>query len=223
MTMASLSVQSLTDALAMELRRRIFSGDLLPGHSLAEIKVAEEYNVARPTAKSAIERLVNDGLLERAAHKTAHVPLMDIPRVHDLYFSRGVIESQAYRLLAKGRTVPAEAAEANQDLFEATETSALVEFDVKFHRSLVDALESPRTSSAHAKLISEIRLCLAQVQTNKLLDPRVIGTEHSSILEAIAGGDEELAAHHGWLHLEHAEFELTRHMKQFPAGLSADS
>lgn len=213
--MGSLSVQSLTDALTTELRRRIFSGELSSGHSLAEIKIAEQYDVARPTAKSAIERLVSEGLLERAAHKTAQVPIMDIPRVHDMYFSRGLIECQAYRILSERRIVPPDAIQANQDLLNATDASELVEFDVKFHQSLIDALESPRTSNAHRKLISEIRLCLAQVQTNKLLDPSIIGTEHSSILEAIGTGNGDLAAHYGRVHLEHAEFELTRHMAQF--------
>jgi DNA-binding GntR family transcriptional regulator len=221
--MGSLSVQSLTDALTTELRRRIFSGELVPGDSLAEVKIAEQYDVARPTARSAIERLVSEGLLERAAHKTAQVPIMDIPRVHDMYFSRGLIECQAYRILSERRIVPQDAIQANQDLLNATAASELVDFDVKFHRSLIDALGSPRTSNAHRKLISEIRLCLAQVQTNKLLDPSIIGTEHSSILEAIGAGNGDLAAHYGRVHLDHAEFELTRHMAQFdPTGPSPD-
>jgi DNA-binding GntR family transcriptional regulator len=222
--MGSLSVQSLTDALTTELRRKIFSGELVPGDSLAEVKIAEQYDVARPTAKSAIERLVSEGLLERAAHKTAQVPVMDIPRVHDMYFSRGLIECQAYRILSERKIVPPAAIQANQDLLNATDASELVDFDVKFHRSLIDALESPRTSNAHGKLISEIRLCLAQVQINKLLDPGIIGTEHSSILEAIGAGNGDLAAHYGRVHLDHAEFELTRHMAQFDlVGLSTAS
>lgn len=209
--MSSLSVHSLTDALTDSLRSRITAGELDPGDPITESGLASHYDVARPTAKAAIERLVSEGLLERVAHKSARVPLMNIDRVRDMYFARQVVECESYRRLAESGQVVDDAATANTDLREAAETGALVELveaDVRFHRALIAALSSPRISRVHGTLINEMRLCLVQVQAYDLLEPAVIADEHASILDAIRDTDGALAAERGRAHLEHAESKL---------------
>ncbi|MCU1570535.1 MAG: hypothetical protein JWR33_1276 [Naasia sp.] len=213
--MPSLPVLSLTDALTSELRARVTSGALGPGEVLSEVGLAKHYAIARPTAKAAVERLVAEGLLERAAHKSARVPVMDLARVRDMYFARGLIEAEAYRLLAQHGSTPAEAVEANERLkaaAHAEELSDLVDADVSFHRSLIDHLGSPRITATHRALINEMRLCLVQVQAQRLLDPLVIAREHDGILDAITHGDPEAAADASRRHLEHALAELTPHL-----------
>ena len=64
---------SIVDAVASDLRSRIFAGELGSGDALTESEVASAYDVARPTAKAAIEKLVAEGLLDRGTHKTARV------------------------------------------------------------------------------------------------------------------------------------------------------
>ena len=73
---------------------------------------AKKFDVARPTAKAAIEQLVPIGLLRRLRNKTARVPLLDAADVADLYLSRGVIERavvrfwpHAVRCLPSGRRI----------------------------------------------------------------------------------------------------------------------
>jgi DNA-binding GntR family transcriptional regulator len=212
---SSLPVLSLTDALASDLRARITSGDLGPGHVISEVGLAKHYDIARPTAKAAVERLVSEGLLERAAHKSARVPVMDLARVRDMYFARRLIEAEAYRLLAERGSVPSEAEAANEGLRQAAGAGALFDFvdaDVQFHRSLIDHLESSRITRAHRALINEMRLCLVQVQAQRLLDPLVIATEHEGILEAIRRRQPDAAGEAGRRHLDHALAELTPHL-----------
>lgn len=213
--MTSLSVSSLTDALSDALRLRIIEGKLGPGEGLAEAGLAKQYEVARPTAKAAIERLVSEGLLERAAHKTARVPVMSLERVQDMYYARDFLESQAYRYLAERKALPEEAIEANERLRIASDNHALSEFvdsDIDFHRTLIDALGSARITKIHRSLINEMRLCLVQVQSHNLLEPTIISTEHGLILEAIRNGDPNLAAQRGRAHLERARKQLTDHL-----------
>ncbi|MGH3359472.1 MAG: GntR family transcriptional regulator [Nocardioidaceae bacterium] len=213
--MPSLSVQSLADALTDSLRSRIMAGELHAGDALTEAGLASHYEVARPTAKAAIERLVAEGLLERSAHKRARVPTMDLSRIADMYFARELVECQAYRLLAGRRALPDEAVRANDDLRSAAESGALpdlVDADVRFHQMLVHALESPRISKIHGALINEMRLCLVQVQAHRLLDPGIIADEHASILQAIGDGDSETAAERGTAHLNHAKAKLTEYL-----------
>lgn len=209
-----LQALSLVDALVQELRESILGGGLPGGTPLPESEVAGRYEVARPTARAAIERLVSEGLLTRGAHKTARVPVFDAADVADLYFTRTTLESQVVRELARRRLVPPAAVAAQEEIRDAGAawTTAIVEPDVRFHRSLVDALASPRLSRAHGALMAEMRLCMAQVQANRLLRAAEIADEHDAILTAIADGAPDRAESALTLHLDRARHELVTHL-----------
>jgi len=97
---------------------------------------------------------------------------------------------------------------------DAGEISNYLDSDVCFHRSLIDMLASPRITRVHRMLINEMRLCLVQVQSHKLLDPLIIANEHAGILDAISDGDEDLAAERGRAHLDLAVGRLTRYLTE---------
>ncbi|OQQ29743.1 GntR family transcriptional regulator [Prescottella equi] len=193
--MARVEALSIVDALAAELRQRVFSGDLTHSDALTEAEVARTYEVARPTAKAAIEKLVGEGLLQRSAHKTARVLQLGPGDVRDIYRTRAGLESQVLRELARNNVVPADAVAANSEIATLTDGAPLsvVEPDMRFHTSLVDAAGSPRTSRIFRTLVSEVRLCMVQVQGKHLLTTSSIVAEHRQILEALADGDGERA------------------------------
>ena len=72
--MKGLKTVSVVEALAMTLRARVLDGQIDAGLGITEADVAAEYDVSRPTAKTAISLLVHEGLLRREAHKSAYVP-----------------------------------------------------------------------------------------------------------------------------------------------------
>ena len=77
----------LADELATYLRDRIISGEIAGGSTLAEATLAAEYDVARPTARAAIELLALRGLVTRKPHLPAvvnSVPREDIPEILSL-------------------------------------------------------------------------------------------------------------------------------------------
>ena len=51
---ARVTVQSVVDAIADDLRTSVLTGELQPGDALTEAEVAARYDVARATAKAAI-------------------------------------------------------------------------------------------------------------------------------------------------------------------------
>lgn len=187
---------SIVDAVANDLRDRILGGDLTAGTALTEIEIAATYEVARPTAKAAIEKLVAEGLLARGAHKTARVTELGPDSVRDIYRARAYLESEILRRLAAIGTVPAGAVQANLDIAAAADGSAMdvVEPDMRFHTSLVDAVGNERISKMYRSLVSEVRLCMTRVQSLKLLETGLIQAEHQRILELIAEGDGAAAA-----------------------------
>lgn len=202
--MPRIAVVSIIDAVTDDLRGRVLSGELDPGTPLVEVEIADEYEVARPTAKAAIENLVRERLLERSAHKTARVVRLTPQDARDIYRTRQVVESEVLRTLARERRVPEAAREANREIAALVDASPreIVEPDMRFHRSLIDALGSARTTRLYGELASEVVFCMSQVQGAALLPTQTIAAEHDRLLALIEAGDEDgaatlLAAHIG--------------------------
>lgn len=209
-----ISAVSIVEAVASDMRQRIFSGELASAHALTETDVAASYEVARPTAKAAIEKLVAEGLLVRGVHKTARVADLGSDAVRDIYLARAYLESEVLRRLAAGRTVPAGAVQANSEIAALTSGAPLdvVEPDMRFHTSLVDALGNDRISKMYSSLVAEVRLCMSRVQSLHLLDTALIQAEHQRMLELIGAGKGEDAARLLDEHLSRARERLVAAM-----------
>ncbi|GAA1416361.1 GntR family transcriptional regulator [Glutamicibacter uratoxydans] len=212
---ARLGVVSVVQAIVKSLRARIFSGELAPGTPLGEVDVAAHYEVARPTAKAALENLVASGLLTRNAHQTARVTLLSSRDARDIYRTRAIIEAEAVRLLASKRQVPAAARDANAEITTLADASPIdiIDPDIRFHAALVQALESQRTSAIYAQLTDEIRLCMTHVQDATLLSTQDIAAEHARLLQLISEGEAAKAAKALEEHLQTASSKLAEHLE----------
>ena len=199
----------LPDAIYSSLRSAIISQAIVPGESVTESSVALGYGVARPTAKTAIERLVSDGLLRREKHQSARVPRLSRDDVLDLFDSRAIVESAAVGNLATRGGLPAAALAAHRELL--TESSNFATHDIAFHRALVAAQPSPRLARMHALLMGEIELCIGQVQAGGLLTATEVGAQHQGILDAVTAGDADLAARLTREHIAGARDRLLDH------------
>jgi DNA-binding GntR family transcriptional regulator len=212
-----LGPSSLTDALYESIRKRIVNGEIPQGEKLTEVRLATEYNVARPTAKAALERLTALGLLRRTAHKTAVVPVLDQAEIRDLFFSRITIEKAAVSTLAATGEVPADAARAQVAIEYAARDRLFenqVDADIAFHTALVTAVGSRRLSRMHELIIGEVQLTMGQYKAHRKANPSTVASEHAAVLEAIAAGDPTAAADHMAYHLEQAEGRLLSTLHQ---------
>lgn len=192
----NLIITSVVDAVVDDLKSQVLSRELEPGAALTEALVAARYDVARATAKAAIERLVNDKVVVRKTHKTARVVELGPQDVRDIYLTRAYLEAEVLRRLAETRTVPVEARTANaeiQALWDQGEYD-IVGPDMRFHTSLINALGSVRTSAIYGSLAFEVKLCMAQLQGSQRLSPEIIVAEHSRILELLEAGEAHGAA-----------------------------
>lgn len=209
-----LAVVSVIDAVTDDLRTRVLSGALEPGTPLAEVEIAEDYDVARPTAKAAIENLVRERLLDRSAHKTARVVRLTPDDARDIYRTREVVEAEVLRQLAGKGAVPAAARTANDEIAALVDASPreIVEPDMRFHRSLIDAIGSERTSRLYDSLASEVVFCMSQVQGAQLLPTGVIAAEHARLMELIEAGEGDAAAALLAVHLGRARERLAERL-----------
>lgn len=209
-TDAALGIVGVVDAVTAQLRGRILSGDIRSGAPLTESAVSQIFGVARPSAKAAIEQLVAAGLLVRTAHRSARVVDIDPETVRDVYRTRARLEGAALRELARTRTVPSRARDANAEILAMPPgpDAATVDPDLRFHTALIEALGSDRTARMYRSVLDETRLCMAQVQGRRLLDAAVIAAQHAEILEAVGAGEGERAAELLGIHLSSAEERL---------------
>jgi DNA-binding GntR family transcriptional regulator len=214
---ASLQAPTLVDALYEALRKEILSGALSGGEKLTESTLAARFAVARPTAKSAMERLIHDGLLTRATNKSARVPVFGPNDIRDLYYARGFIERDAVARLSAQRTVPPRAERAISALREFSDEDfdpvSVGAADAEFHNALVEALDSPRLLRAYTSLIGEVQLCVAQFKLLRPVIPSEAAQEHAAILDAVRSGDEAVALAAMNHHLQRSCDRLTTYLE----------
>jgi DNA-binding GntR family transcriptional regulator len=217
----TLRTVTVVDAVCDAIRERILTGELGPDEVLYEQATAELYGVARPTAKAAIDRLVNTGLLRRSANKSARVPKLTESDVHDLYFSRLVIESMAVSHLATEGLRPEKARKALQEFDIAVKEGSvegIIRSDIAFHYAFVEQLESPRVLRMYDSIIGEAHLCMVVKQTHHLLGPKVIAKEHKEIYDAVVAGDAQGAQSKLADHLHRSEHVIRSHFRESGAG-----
>jgi DNA-binding GntR family transcriptional regulator len=204
-----LGAQTIVDALAEAVRAQILTGEIPAGGRLTEQEIATLYDVARPTAKAAIERVVQMGILRRTANKPARVPLLSRDDIRDLYASRLFFERQVVSELAERGTATLAAENALAGLNTAFEQTSLLEAvgsDIAFHQALVDGMGSKRTSQMYQTLLGEAYLCIAQEQP--IADQRKNIEEHGALLRAIHGKKVDLAVDLITVHLTSAAERL---------------
>lgn len=205
----------LPDAIAEALRASILAQIDAPGSAITEAAVALRFGASRPTARLAIDKLVDAGLLRREAHRAARVPELSRDDIVDLFDNRAVIESAAMATLARVGTVPAEAIAAHRAL---TASEEFARHDIAFHRALVSGQPSPRLTRLHELLMGEIELCIGQVQAAHLLSASEVAQQHQGILDAISAGDPDAAARLTRDHITGARDRLLAHVDRNPNG-----
>lgn len=85
----------IADDLAAHLRDRILDGGFPGGTQLAEQNLASEYDVARPTVRTALALLERDGLLHRKPHLPATVATVSADEIPDIVQLLEVTENLA--------------------------------------------------------------------------------------------------------------------------------
>lgn len=146
--------QSLTDRSYALIKRDIIRCVLPPGEAVTEEQLARRYDVGRPAARAAVQRLTQEQLIEISGKRYVIAPVT-LKDVQDLYAIRLVLEPLAARDAA-GRLTPAQ-------LQQLTEL-----LDVRYE------LGDPESLAAYACGCTEFHVLIAQAAGNGFLT-EVIG------------------------------------------------
>ncbi len=177
---------TVVEAATAALRDQLLSGAFEAGMVLRDTALAEELGIARPTLRAAVQSLVSDGLLERDRGRSARVPLHRNEDLVDLYDARAIIELAAVDRIERAPTRIALVTAAMQ-AFESVNRHSwrqVVEADVAFHRSIVEAAHSRRLLIMFDGLANETRLAIA-LQRFLYEDADELVREHRIIVNAL--------------------------------------
>ena len=161
-------VASMAERTAERLREHIFQGQLLPGMSLPEIKLAEAFRVSRNTVRDAFRILISENLLAYAMHRGVFVRQLTTEDVHDIYASRrelelGALESFDHATRGGAPTDLSHLAkmvEGAQRAAAEERWSEVGTANARFHEEIVAFLGSPRRRQFFRALMTELRLGL---------------------------------------------------------------
>lgn len=196
-----------------QLRSLVLTGAFAPGERLGEIALAERLGLSRTPLRQALQRLVEEGLLEHVDTGGVRVARFLLADVVDAIELRGVLEGTAARLAAERGVVP-DLAERMRAVIESLDMAvsppldfvAYVPLNAEFHDllarlagSAVIAREVDRVSRLPAAspsgflqgqdLIPRFRESLSRAQE-----------DHRAIFAAISAGEgtraEALAREH---------------------------
>lgn len=211
---------SLHNLVHREIRAAIISGRLKPGERLVEERFAEEYGVSRNPVREAIRALSSEGLVDVSSRKGAHVTELAPEKVQEIIEIRALLESHNARLAARHgnpETLKNATAilERGKSAVNAGRHMRLRELNDQFHEALAEANNNQLLSEMLGALRARSALLFSPDDPDRQARN---WEEHAGILEAIVGGDEELAAERAMAHVLGAGEAHLRRVRSLSSG-----
>jgi DNA-binding GntR family transcriptional regulator len=186
----------LSEVVATRLREQILRRDFKPGERLVEGKIADVLGVSRIPVREALRLLAAEGLVEITPRRGAAVATLSRDMAREMVEVRATLEGLNARLAARHRDPLIlkgieEVLATGSGAAQEGELDQLVALNASFH----DLLARAGNNSILGDLMRSLRDRTSLV-FNKLdiATARQTWEEHTAILQAVASGDEDLAA-----------------------------
>lgn len=201
------------EVVAGRLRGAIIDGSLPLGSRLRETQLAGRLDISRAPLREALQRLIQEGLVEASPHRGVSVVMLSTEDARDIYYVRELIEVPAALALARDPN------ERTIELLNRVVTRMaragrgrrwpeLVELDVEFHRLIVGAAASPRLTRLFDTLGAEMRLCLGALKP-AYPSHYDVAVEHRDLLAGILAADARELRRMWIAHLRNATRDLS--------------
>lgn len=191
--------ESLADQVWRQLRRAIISGELKPGDRLVELEIAGQMGTSQGPVREALQRLEQDGLVNRHSRSATYVTDISTEEVHELSLVRKAVESLAIRRTA--RVITPEQCDELGSLVEqmreagrAGDMPLLADVDMEFHRRLCEWSGSITLLRAWMPLYSQIQRFVVKTHPTIFSNLVEIADLHEPIIEALRQAQPDQAA-----------------------------
>jgi len=128
--------QTTADAVAENLRQRVFDGALRPGDRINVDAIASELGVSRVPVREALIGMTRDGLMVTPPHKGVYVGDFDEGVLRDHFEIVGMVQGMAAAHLVEARdpAVVASLGDIVQQLASTAESDDIHRLGTEFHR-----------------------------------------------------------------------------------------
>ena len=195
--MASLSpitsTPDLTEQVYQRLLYAICDGELAPGARLTQEDLAATLGVSRQPVLQALRLLKKEGFVSDAGRRGLRVAPLEAQAITQVYEVRAVLDGLAARRAAqaKAQLDPTILREGRQAA-AGQHIGAMIDADMHFHHLIYAASGNPLIAETANHHWPHIRRAMGAVlQTVGLRRP--VWDEHEAIVQAINGGDADLA------------------------------
>ncbi|MDM0117601.1 GntR family transcriptional regulator [Variovorax sp. J22R133] len=204
------------------LRERLIGGHYNPGAQLKEEPIARELGLSRTPVRTALRRLVEEGLATDAVGQGIHVAKWTEWDVEETFQLRMLLEPYASYLAATrgGADLLARLQASNLEMEAAIHmggnagTEGVQEANRKFHRALLDAAGSSRLRSMLDTIIDmPIVVRSFYLYTSAELEQSL--HHHRDLTLAVAAKDGELARQVMQLHLRMSYHRFMQHRSEY--------
>lgn len=183
----------LSEQVKEELLDDIMSGRYKPGDRLVESQIAKRMGISQSPVREALRDMVAMRFVEVEPHKGARVRQIDQREVLEIYPVRASLEELAGQLaVARAHEYLGELEDTIEHMvkaFSAGDVRTLAHWDVRFHRTILQATNNQVLIEAWNSLMIEARTF---VTLNNLIQkkPEIdLAGRHYPIIEALRDGD----------------------------------
>lgn len=186
--------EHLNTVIYNELRRRLVTGKMAPGHGLSTRSLALELGVSQTPVRDALSRLAAEGAVEIRSKRRVLVPAMTQERFDDLLRCRLLLEPEAAALalphIDVSRLARLRAIDATLDAaIESGDPDAYMECNHAFHFTLY-AAQGRRTLTQLIETLwlqfgPFMRVVYGRIGATHLID------QHRAAIDAVAAGNGE--------------------------------
>lgn len=189
---------SVAEQVYDHVRSAILKGDIPQGTRVVEAQIAKNLKISRAPVREAVNRLLQDGLLESKTHYGPSVVQMTPEKIRYLYDLRAAIEGLAIREVVRRRhaidlTPLRKCIVEMKRLAKKKDLAGLVETELEFHRVLCGFAENPYVVKVSKMIDAQVRMALT-IDNALYENLNDVADEHEPIVAAIEAGDEDAAA-----------------------------
>ncbi len=171
------------------LRQQAIDYGFRPGERVNEVKIATELNVSRTPVRSALNRLVSEGLFTLVPNKGFYRQPIDIDTIRSLFELRGAVETMSVRLFCERATdSDIENIDKRWQYFLENRPNLvsrqIVEHDEEFHEAIAEGSRNSEALRLLRDINSRIRF-LRVVALERDNCKTVTWVEHGQILAEI--------------------------------------
>src|ERR1700722_4114626 len=190
---------NLGEQAYQQIRTEILFYQLPPGSRVSEASLTQRFNLRQAAVRSALQRLMQEGLVDKADERSLRIAPLTLKDVQDIYALRIILEPRAAELAAAAGLAAAALERLrtiSQSSYELTSHAQLVEFlsaNRDFNLTIATAAGDARLLAAITGL-QDLTLGVLYLGIPRLNGSAWFQSVHSQIVDALAARDGALVS-----------------------------